>query len=192
MVCPLVPRTSLTPQDWAKAALDAIAEGGVSAVAVEALAPRVGASKGSFYWHFDDRAAVLEEALTVWESSLTDAVIEELQRVADPLERLRRLLLLAFGGRIAGRLATALTTQPATERMAEVLRRVTDRRLAFLTDAFVELGFALPDARTRALITYNAYLGFFALAQGHPSAVPPKGRARNRYIETLLEALTHA
>jgi AcrR family transcriptional regulator len=189
---PLVPRTSLTPQDWANAALDAIAEGGVSAVAVEALAPRVGASKGSFYWHFDDRAAVLEEALAVWESSLTDAVIDELQRVADPLERLRRLLLLAFGGGIAGRLATALTTQPATERMAEALRRVTDRRLAFLTEAFAELGFAAPDARTRALITYNAYLGFFALAHGHPAAVPPPGRARNRYIETLLEALTHA
>jgi AcrR family transcriptional regulator len=190
MVLALVPRTNLTPQDWAKAALDAIAEGGVSAVAVEALAPRVGASKGSFYWHFDDRAAVLEEALALWEANLTDAVIEELQRVADPRERLRRLFLLAFRGRTAGRLATALTTHPATERMADVLRRVTDRRIVFLTEAFIELGFAASDARTRALITYNAYLGFFALAQGHPAAVPPHGRSRDRYIETLLEVLT--
>ena len=63
------------PSDWARAALEAIAEGGMSAVTVEALGPKVGASKGSFYWHFQDRAALLEAALELWEEERTEAIM---------------------------------------------------------------------------------------------------------------------
>src|SRR3546814_8458026 len=49
----------LSAEDWAQAALDLIAEQGVSAVAVEPLARRLGVTKGSFYWHFPSREALL-------------------------------------------------------------------------------------------------------------------------------------
>jgi len=39
----------LTPGDWARAALAAIARGGIAAVAVESIAADLGATKGSFY-----------------------------------------------------------------------------------------------------------------------------------------------
>ena len=57
----------LTADDWAQAALDLIAEQGVAAVAVEPLARRLRVTKGSFYWHFPSRDALLQAALERWE-----------------------------------------------------------------------------------------------------------------------------
>ena len=53
----------LAREDWVDAALAAIAEGGVAAVAVEPIAARLGTTKGSFYWHFHDRDAGLSQPL---------------------------------------------------------------------------------------------------------------------------------
>src|SRR3954453_8612881 len=68
-------RASLTSDDWTRAALEALARGGLAAVAVEPLAKELGATKGSFYWHFADRSALLEAALDLWERRDTDRVI---------------------------------------------------------------------------------------------------------------------
>src|SRR5690349_9457645 len=85
-------RQRLTAQDWADAALTAIGEGGLAAVAVEPLAARLGATKGSFYWHFANRDALIEAALERWEEVGTEAVITEAEAEPDPTGRLRRLL----------------------------------------------------------------------------------------------------
>lgn len=183
-------KTQLTPADWTTAALEAIADGGVAAVIVEALAPRVGASKGSFYWHFQDRAALLEAALDMWETRRTEAIVAELQDVEDPRERLRRLFEIALGNPYGGRIEAALTAQPAHPQVAPVLKRVTERRLGFLGEVFADLGFDAEDSRHRALITYTAYLGFFSVAQGQPHAVPRTGRELDAYVETLVQILT--
>jgi len=59
--------TRLSADDWARAALELIAEQGVAAVAVEPLARRLGVTKGSFYWHFRSRDALLQAAIERWE-----------------------------------------------------------------------------------------------------------------------------
>src|SRR5215472_1252107 len=87
------PRRRLSRLDWVTAALGAIAEGGVAAVAVEPLALRLGTSKGSFYWHFKNRDALLTAALAHWEEQYTAAVAAENTRAAaDPMHRLRLLI----------------------------------------------------------------------------------------------------
>src|SRR5271170_185016 len=83
---------SLAPGDWARAALAAIARGGIAAVAVESVAADLGATKGSFYWHFKNRDALIQAALDLWEQTRTESVIEDLQHEPDPAERLRKLL----------------------------------------------------------------------------------------------------
>ena len=57
---------TLTATDWAEAALHLIAEAGLGALTVEALAVRLGVTKGSFYWHFKGRAELLAAALGRW------------------------------------------------------------------------------------------------------------------------------
>ena len=83
---------ALGKEDWIREALFAIAEGGSGAVAVEPLAKRLGATKGSFYWHFADRPALIAEALAYWEREHTDAMIAAVEEIADPRERLATLL----------------------------------------------------------------------------------------------------
>src|SRR5688572_15346797 len=87
-------RQPLGPSDWTEAALAALARGGLPAVAVEPLAKSLGTTKGSFYWHFADRNALLEATLELWERRDTDRVIESLDGSRDAQSRLRTLLRL--------------------------------------------------------------------------------------------------
>ena len=84
----------LSAADWAQVALDVIAEQGVAAVAVEPLARRLGVTKGSFYWHFPSRDALLQAALERWEEVEQQQVFGSLEEEPDPRERLRRLFQL--------------------------------------------------------------------------------------------------
>src|SRR5215469_9908618 len=70
----------LTRDDWITAALASIADGGLAAVGVEPLAARLGATKGSFYWHFKNRDALLEAAIGRWEKETTTDVAARSQR----------------------------------------------------------------------------------------------------------------
>src|SRR5688500_18331891 len=86
----------LTVDDWTAAALEAMAGGGLAAVAVEPLATRLGATKGSFYWHFANRDALIEAAVLRWEREHTEAVIGLINAQPDPLARLRLLVGLVL------------------------------------------------------------------------------------------------
>jgi AcrR family transcriptional regulator len=57
----------LSPADWERAALEAIAAKGLGAVAVEPLARTLGVTKGSFYAHFSTRDDLIDAALASWE-----------------------------------------------------------------------------------------------------------------------------
>src|SRR5579863_9013241 len=79
---------TLTAADWTEAALQLIAEVGVNGLTVDALAQRIGATKGSFYWHFKTRAELLAAAIERWEQRSTRETIKGLEAVSDPLRRL--------------------------------------------------------------------------------------------------------
>ena len=84
----------LSAEDWALAALDVIAEQGLAAVAVEPLARRLGVTKGSFYWHFPSREALLVAALERWEAIEQETVFGKLEAISDPRARLKALFEL--------------------------------------------------------------------------------------------------
>jgi AcrR family transcriptional regulator len=173
-----------------RAALEAVAEGGLGAVVVERLALRVGASKGSFYWHFADRAALIDAVLKAWEETRTDAIIETLESVADPRERLRRLFAIAFGDLQAGRVEAALIAEANDAQISSVVRRVKRRRVAYLTDAFRELGFDARQAEQRAVVAYGTYVGLFVVGAENPDAVPARGQPLDAFADELVELLT--
>ncbi len=154
----------LSAEDWAQAALDLIAEQGVAAVAVEPLARRLGVTKGSFYWHFPSRDALLQAALERWESVEQESVFGSLEQVPDPRERLRALFQLV-GHEVKphviySELLKALD-HPAVQ---PVIDRVSQRRLEYLMASFRQAGLNRQDAIHRARLTYAAYVGFLQLS----------------------------
>jgi AcrR family transcriptional regulator len=187
-------REALTARDWTEAALEALARGGLPAVAVEPLAKELGATKGSFYWHFADRQALLAATLELWERRDTDRVIAAIDEVQDAETRLRNLLRLAFssvrddsaGG--AGTVELALQASAAHPLVAPTLTRVTKRRLATLTRLYAELGLSPAGARDRGLLAYTAFLGHAQLAHATPELLP-HGRAFTHHVNQVVDAL---
>ena len=181
---------ALSRRDWIDAATRAIAEGGIGAVAVEPLAAALGATKGSFYWHFKNRDDLIRATLAAWESEGTDALIEALSGVADPAERLDRLLRAAMrDGSEVGAADLALLAAASHPLAAPVVARVQRKRMAFLEAAFAELGLAPVAARHRARLAYSAYLGWYQQRLGQPEAAfGPREEAA--YRRTVIELIT--
>jgi AcrR family transcriptional regulator len=182
----------LSATDWADIALEAIGEGGLAAVAVEPLAVRLGATKGSFYWHFANREALIDAALARWEAVHTEGFIAELETEPNPAIRLRRLLNTVITVAASDRIETSLLATADHPQIAPVLRRVTERRIAYVARLFQELGFSRAEAKRRGTIGMSVYLGHVHLAHAAPSVLPTGGRPEQSYLDLIFELLTRA
>lgn len=176
----------LSREDWARAALSAIARGGIGAVAVETIAAQLGATKGSFYWHFKNRQALIEAALQLWEQSRTDAVIEHLAAEPDPARRLRLLLEGGYEHGPTDRVEIALLSNPGHPIAVRTMRRVAARRIAYLADQLEAVGWERHEARDRALLIAYVYVGRLQLAHIARNATDPVGRRRQ--VDLLFNA----
>ena len=154
----------LSADDWAQAALDQIAEQGVAAVAVEPLARRLGVTKGSFYWHFPSRDALLQAALERWEKVEQETVFGSLEAVPDPRERLRALFQLVAHEARSHIIYSELLKALDHPTVAPVIGRVSQRRFDYLAASFRQAGLSRTDAQHRARLAYAAYVGFLQLS----------------------------
>lgn len=154
-------------------------------MAVEPLAARLGVTKGSFYWHFGDRDELLAATLAEWERERTEALIEQLDAIDDPRERLAEWARHAFGADKA--LLIALHSAADHPLVAPVLRRVTERRIAWLVHLLRDAGVSPSAAGRRARLLYSADLGLFQIAQ-----VLPGERPTGRELRSLLREIQDA
>lgn len=147
----------------------ALAAGGPDAVRVEALAKELGVSKGGFYWHFEDRRALLEETLDSWEKTGTEDVIARVDsEPGGPRAKLRRLFELAPSAQ--GLFAVELALRDFSRRDGDVaarLRRVDDRRLAYLRLLFGRFCADADDTEARAMLAYSLFIGSYFFATEH-------------------------
>nr|WP_211239657.1 TetR/AcrR family transcriptional regulator [Jiangella gansuensis] len=182
-------RQRLSAADWTVAAFEALADGGLAAVAVEPIAVRLGATKGSFYWHFTGRDALITAALELWERVDTEEVIAEIDVLPAGLPRLRALIVGAVESRNDQGARAELALQPTARHplVAPVLARVTRRRLGYLAEQFAELGFSPDEAARRAQLAYTSYLGLAQLAH----ATPGEADLSPAFLDTMLEVLAN-
>jgi AcrR family transcriptional regulator len=178
-------------KDWVDAALTAIAEGGIGAVAVEPLAARLGATKGSFYWHFANRDALLQAALARWEEQTTTSVINEVRNAPDePIDRLRRRISTVVELAEHDAVGPALIANSGHPAVKPILTRVTEARIGVTVEVLRGLGFDPAEARLRAMLAYSAYLGHAQLAHSTPEFTAQTEQDRRDYLEHVLQALS--
>jgi AcrR family transcriptional regulator len=183
-------RKRLTRTDWAAAALAAIADGGLPAVAVEPLAVRLGTTKGSFYWHFANRDALLEAALELWEEATTTAVLAQVGvSSVDPRDQLRLLIRLVVDIAEQDRVGIAILADSSHPVVRKALERVTRARIDGVVSLFRKLGFPPVQARQRGMLAYSAYLGHAQLAHSTPALLPTGVQARRAYLDHVVNAL---
>ena len=176
----------LTPGDWAMAALAAIARGGVDAVAVETVAAELGATKGSFYWHFKNRDALVQAALDKWEQRRTEAAIEEFEREPDPAVRLKKILEAGFEFGPTDRAEIALLANPEQPAAVRAVRRVAERRIMYIAQQLEKLGWNSADALDRAVLMYYLYVGHQQMAHVTPKMI--SNSARQRHLALVFDA----
>lgn len=163
--CVIAKTQDLSRTDWIAGAFRALIARGPSAINVEPLAKSLGVTKGSFYWHFKDRAALHTAMLDHWETIATDRIIEDVEAHGGSgrakLERLINHAISpapdAYGGAQAEGVLRgwAASYDPA----GAILARVDKRRRAYLTKLFQEAGLDKAVARNAADIAYLASIG---------------------------------
>jgi AcrR family transcriptional regulator len=179
-----------TAEDWIKTASRRLASAGSEALAIEPLAKAMGVTKGSFYWHFTDRPALLDAVIADWEARATSPLLERLRRSGrEPSERLTALMhTVAAEGK--GSLDPAMRAWAHSEaKAAAAVGRVDSARLAYIAGEFRTLGFSAIAAWSRARLLYLHLLGEHALSFGPADAsVDERLCEAKRVLALLLRA----
>jgi AcrR family transcriptional regulator len=183
-----VPKTNLTAEAWAEAALDVVAAGGLEAIAVEPLARRLKVTKGSFYWHFSNRDELIKAALDLWEQRETVDVITGLENEPDPYQRIVNLFKRANSSYMAGRLYLALAAASDDVRVSEVVQRVSRRRLEYLEKCYRALGMDASEAPLWATFAYATFIGNQQVHRDTPGTFPSGPKFRE-YFKLMLRTL---
>lgn len=178
----------LSRADWVDAAYARFRGAGISAVSVEAVARDLGATKGSFYWHFDDRSALVDDVLARWEDMETERLIDLVEQVDDPTQRLAKLLEVIAHRTTERSGERTLFAEASTLGITEVVARASERRVSYTARLLEAAGIDAADARRRAVIVVAAVVGYQQLVAG---GWDPGGEAEPRaLIETLFAIVT--
>lgn len=169
---------------WIAAGFDALAAGGIDAVRVEPLAKALEITKGSFYWHFADRRALLNAMLKGWMDGRIAAIREQAADRGEPAAVLRRLADLYTRHANVRGLAIELAIRALArtdETAAKAVRSVDRERVRHVADLFAALGWTRDEAQARAIAFYSYLFGQSLL---DPKVVLPA--QRERAIEALI------
>jgi AcrR family transcriptional regulator len=178
---------ALSRQDWIDAARRMLIAKGVERVRVDGLARALEITRGSFYWHFAGRKALLDAVLQDWRVRNTDpflAVAADDRRSA--AERFRALVDIwldetdydpAYDAAIRDWARTSAG-------VAQLVRRVDRQRIDMLAKICRDHGHEPLQAEIRARITYFHQVGYYALG------LKESGKTRRRlapiYTRVLL------
>jgi AcrR family transcriptional regulator len=154
---------------WVEAGLRALGTGGPDAVRIDPLARALGVTRGSFYWHFADRDALLAELLGAWERAATDEVLDRVERRGgDARARLRRAGALTFSEQLLPVDLAVRDWARYDPAVAERLRRVDNRRMDYLRTLFGTFCADADEIEARSTLAFSLLIGSHFLAADHP------------------------
>jgi AcrR family transcriptional regulator len=174
-----------TPRSrWIDAGLRALAAGGPDAVRIEPLAQALGVTRGGFYWHFDDRRALLDEMLDTWERRSTDEVLDRVEREGgDPEDKVRRAGMLTFSRDLLPIDLAVRDWARRDQSVAERLRRVDNRRMEYLRSLISASRPGAGDVEARSMLAFSLAIGNHFIAAEHGA------RSRADVLELAIRRL---
>jgi AcrR family transcriptional regulator len=181
-----VTTTRLSAGEWVQAGFAVIADEGLTGLTIDRLCRRVGATKGSFYWHFANMSGYRSALVDAW-----GAMRDEERRHFDdlgglpPRERLSEMVATLVSPR-HWNLERAMREWARSAPDVAAAMRSSDRRvLAAVRRAFLDAGFSSDEADMRANATLAAGIGFL-----HLSTRPDAGLVahRERFLDLMLRA----
>ncbi|MDT7572583.1 MAG: hypothetical protein QOE05_2757 [Actinomycetota bacterium] len=181
-----MPAQTRTPRTtWIEEGLRALGVGGPDAVRVEGLAQALGVTKGGFYWHFDDRSALLAEMLDTWERVVSDDVIGIVEADGgDARAKLRRLFAIAVSMEDMVKIEMAIREWSRRDRaVATRLRGLDNRRMDYMRSLFRQLTEDEEEVEVRGLLAFSLFIASDYIAAEHGK------RTRSDVLDLALQRL---
>jgi len=179
-------KARLTRQAWIGAAIQLLAEEGIGAVSVEALATRLGITRGSFYHHFADREDLLRAVLAYWAERWTYDVRDQIAALGlDPGTTLLALMRAIRNNRAADYDAPFRAWALHDPLAHAVVQQVDQARLGLIRQQFEALGFNGLDAENRARLFLHYEMAAPAMFAGpSPERDEELLKERHRFLTT--------
>lgn len=186
MVMKLNPSPRLDRDAWQTEALEVLRESGVDHVKVEPLAKRLGVTKGSFYWHFKNRADLLAGLPEHWAKSQTEPVMAYAEAAGGgPVEKMRAVLEF-LAREDPDRYDNAMRAWAQFDvDVADAVAAIDKRRMEYANGLFKQAGLSDAEADFRARLWY-----FYDVGEHIIGDTPTDPVERLRRAEQRLALLT--
>lgn len=176
----------LTRADWINFARKVLVKSGIDDVKVDRLAKRMKVTRGSFYWHFEDRQALLDALLDDWRSRNISEIEQIAARwAAIPPDFLEVIRIWLGEDPLVPQFDMAIRAwAKKTPAVAKLVHQVDDAWVALLQDFFSRAGLGPDESLVRARVVYFHQIGYYALAIDEDLEV------RARLVPFYYEVLT--
>ncbi len=178
-------KPNLDREAWLIKALEVLLHEGIHGVRVERLARDLEVTKGSFYWHFQDREDLLKAVLEYWSDAYNDIVLDNPEFQQEDAGRALLSAMKRVREEGLDRYELAMRAWAAHDAMANrVVERVYAKRTQFIRNCFKRIGFRGMEAeiRTRLMLCYMS---------SEPSMYAKESKSKRlRLLELQHELLT--
>lgn len=151
---------------WLDAAYTLLIEQGVESVKVMPLAKSLGLSRTSFYWHFEDREALLEALLQQWKSKNTDGLIAQTEAYAESITEAVFNVFDCWINPVLFDAKLDFAIRNWAQQSAD-LKQVVDEndreRIAAIIKLFERFNYVPIEADARARTLYYTQIGYISL-----------------------------
>lgn len=162
----------LTGDDWVEAALALLVADGIEAVQITVLARTLNVTRGSFYWHFDSREALMAALLDEWRARNTGVMVEAIAGT-DTLEDgiLTLFSVWTDHTRFDPQLDQAIRDWARyDDALRATVQAEDDARISAISEFFQRQDYPPTEAFIRARVIYFTQLSYYALNVQEPMA----------------------
>jgi AcrR family transcriptional regulator len=182
-----VRESPLQPDNWIQAAFLRLTAQGVEAVRIEILARDLGATKGSFYWHFKDREDLLSRMLLQWEGEETQWLEEAREVKSGAAARWARFVERSSNADRARLEVSFRAWARRDDVIASHVAAIEANRRAHIVSVLRDVGFTPSTAEKWSEIAMLVHLGWMDRATRDPE-FQLSGRGLGEFLSDLILA----
>ncbi len=158
----------LSKENWLEAGLKILGQTGPGGIRIDQVCKAMNVTKGSFYWHFQDRQDFLDSLFAYWRGRETTGLIRHVEEhFKRPEDRIWYVLEFVTLGTFDVVTEVAMRQWSQNSEIVHAgLSEVDAERLAFFSRQFAQMGFEGEEARMRAATMYSVTLSFGFMITG--------------------------
>jgi len=147
----------LTKTSWVEFGLQQLADNGYHRLKAQTLAKKLGVSRGSFYWHFEDITEFESKVVDLWKTQASRNIDAAVSPSSNPQKNLENLIELSL---LPSDIERAIRSWSVVDdKVAIVVSAIDQRRFDLIERVLKDVGIEKSQIESRALLLYWAGVG---------------------------------